>query len=117
MRLVDIGCIALKASVFTKDDSVRISNPFSIRRLLVMCLARTGGTQVGDPLRLRVNNDHILVTVGLLLTTVMKRLFFRVFRPLSATLGTINDVITSRAGVAFSNGELTPIPFRLDTEI
>src|SRR3990172_476232 len=109
MRLVDVGFIALKASVFAQNGSARISNPFAIRHLLVMCLARMRWTQVSDPLGVRVNNDHILVAMDLLLAAVMKGLFFWAFRPLSATLGAINDIIASGACPALSGGELTPL--------
>ncbi len=98
--------------VFVQDSLTRISNLFAIRHLLVMRLTCIGRTQIADSLGLRIDDEHILVTVHLLLATVMKGLFFRLFRSLAASLCAINDVIRWLPLAAFRPSKFLPFSFR-----
>ena len=112
MGLFDLGFIPLKAGVFVQDGLAGIGDLFTLGQLLVMDLAGIGGTQIANPLRLRVDDDHILVTMGFLLATVVQGLFFGPLGPLSAPVGAINDVITGFVLAPLGLSKLATISFR-----
>lgn len=109
--MFDLRRITLKACILTQRGLSGIRNLFAVSDLLVMGLARLGRAQVTDALRPRVDNDHILVRMHLFLATVMKRLFFRLFRPLAAALRAINNVIRRLPRAAFRLGKLSSVAF------
>src|SRR5205809_5368440 len=94
LGLFDLGVIPVKAGVFGQDSRAGIGELFPLGALLVRGRAGSGRTQIATPLRLRVDDAHMLVTVGFLLAPGGQGLFFRLLRPLAATFGALKDVIT-----------------------
>src|SRR4051794_32058494 len=85
------GLVALKSGVLVQYRSWRIGNPCLVSDLFVVRLARTGLAQEANVRPLRLDDDDVLVAMGLLLAAVVQPLFFRVFRPLAAPLGPVDD--------------------------
>lgn len=109
--------IALKTGVFSEFAPARIYNLLSIRDLLVMRLAGIGLAQIAHPFGPRVCNHDVLVTVGFLLTTVVKHLFFRVFGALPPPFRSINEVVVGTRLLPFMAGESTRIAFGENSQL
>ena len=71
-------------------------------------LTRIGRTQVADTLRVRMNDEHVFVTMRLLLATVVQGLFSGLFRSLAPTLSAVNDVLRRLSLAAFARQSVAP---------
>jgi hypothetical protein len=112
MGLCDLGFIPLKAGVFVQDGLAGIGALFTLGQLLVRDLAGIGGTQRANPLRLRVDDEPILVTLGFRLATGVQGLFFGPLGPLSAPVGAINEVIPGFVLAPLGLRNLATLSFR-----
>src|SRR5438094_2192469 len=83
--------VPLEAAVLVHDRARRIGAPLPVGDALVRHTASVAATEVIDALAARLDNDHILVAVDLLPAVVVRRLFFRVFRPLPPPLRAVDD--------------------------
>src|SRR5947209_115278 len=93
-RLVRFGhrwLVPLESAFLVQGGTWRIGHAFPIGDALIRHPALVGLAQVVDTLAARVRNDHVLVGVRLLAAAVVRRLFFRVFRPLAPALGAVDD--------------------------
>jgi len=115
MSLFDLGFIAVKAGVFGPDSPAGIGELFTLGECLVRGLAGIGGTQRANPLRLRVDNHHILVTGGFLLAAVVQGLFVRLLGPLPAPVGAINAVLPRFLLTPLGLSKLAAFAFRPDS--
>lgn len=91
--------------------ATRIAHWFGVRDFFIVRLASIRLTQIANAVRAAVGNNHILVRVSFLFTTVMQSLFFRVFRALTATFRPVNDVITRVPRMVFVRGKLVRVSF------
>src|SRR3972149_12084822 len=83
--------VALKPRILCQHGTVGILYSFLNGGLLIMGLARIGLAQINHFALSFVSQEHVLVGVGLLLPTVMRPLFFRVFRVLPAAFGAVDQ--------------------------
>src|SRR5262249_39648266 len=85
-RLPHRRLVPLEPRVLQQGGPARVADRLPLGHLLVVRLARVRAAQVADPLAVRVDDDHVLVAVRLLLAAVVQPLFFRVLRALAAPL-------------------------------
>ena len=112
MGRFDLGFIPWKAGVFVQDGLAGIGDLFTLGPLLVRDRAGRGGTQRAHPLRLRVDDEHIFVTMGFCLATGVQGLFFGPVRPLSAPVGASNDLIPGFVLAPLGLSKLATLSFR-----
>src|SRR5207245_9284629 len=91
---LDLGFIALKPGVFVQEGLAWVRNLFTVSHLLIMRLSGIGRAQIGHALGLSIDDDYVLVAMGLFLATVLKRLFFRLLRPLPSSLRAIHTMMS-----------------------
>src|SRR5437868_2294474 len=92
-RLPHARLVALEARVLQQPGLARVADALALGHLLVVRLARVRAAQVADPTAPGVDDDHVLVGVGLLLAAVVQPLFLGVFRALAPPLGAVDDQI------------------------
>jgi hypothetical protein len=63
-----------------------------------------------------IGDDHVLVAVRLLPTTVMQGLFFRVFRPLATPFRAVDNEPRLRFTRGLALGKVTGVPLRTKAE-
>jgi hypothetical protein len=114
---LDRRIIPLEAGILVQDCLWRINNSFRIRNLLVVGLAHVSMAQEIDAFPWQSHDDDVLVGVRLLLATVVQGLFFRVFRPLTATFGAIDDKAWLGFRRDLAPGKVTGIPLGTNAEI
>src|SRR5437868_8608744 len=83
--------VPLEAAVLVQDRARRISDALPVGDALVRHAAGVAATEVIDALAARLHDGHVLVAVDLLPAAVVRRLFFRVFRPLAPPLRAVDD--------------------------
>src|SRR5438094_4390076 len=83
--------VPLEAAVLVQDRARWIGDPLPVGDALVRHTASVAATEVIDALAARLYEDHVLVAVDLLPAAVVRRLFFRVFRPLAPPLRAVDD--------------------------
>src|SRR6185369_1067133 len=88
---LDRWLVPLEPGVLVQHRLRRVGDVFLIGHYLVMARAGAGSAQEADAFALEVGNDDVLVGVRLLLAAVVRRLFFRAFRPLAAPLRAVDD--------------------------
>src|SRR5438132_1354547 len=89
--LHSLWLVALEAAVLVQDGPRRIGDPLPVGDAFVRRPPSAGAAQEADAPATGVHDDHILVAVDLLPAAVVRRLFFRVFRPLAPPLGPVDD--------------------------
>src|SRR3954451_16932941 len=83
--------VALEAAVLVQDRPRRVGAPLVVSDPLVRGAAGVGAAEEADSPAARLDDDHVLVAVLLLPPAVVDLLFLRVFRPLAAPLGAVDD--------------------------
>src|SRR5690242_16188557 len=109
--------ITLEATIFIQGSLWRVGNPLRIGDLFLMRLARMCLAQVVNPLTPSVDEDHVLVAMLLLTSTVVKGLFFRVFRPLATPFRAVDDEPRVRLGRGLGLGKALGVALGADTEV
>src|SRR3954451_14923692 len=93
-RLARLGhgwLVPLKAAILVQHRAGRIGDILLIGDRLVRYAALVGLAQKVDAAAVGPSDDHVLVAVRFLPPAVVRPLFFRVFRPLAAALGPVDD--------------------------
>src|SRR5439155_8328638 len=83
--------VPLEPAVLVQDRPRRRGDALVVGNALVGCLADVRTAQKIDTHAPRCHHDEVLVAMDLLPATVVRGLCFRVFGPLAATLGAVND--------------------------
>src|SRR5947209_3642516 len=90
--------VSLESAVLVQDGARRISDALLIGQALVRYPAGSGLAQKVDAPAVGGSDDDVLVAVRLLTAAVVRRLFFRVFRPLAPPLRAVDDAPHRFAG-------------------
>src|SRR5205085_1942484 len=106
------GLIALKPCILVQGHLGRKRDGLLIDDLLLVYGPGVGGTQVQHAPARRVDHEHVLVGMCLLLPAVAEGLFFRVFRPLAPPFRGIEDELLRLPGAPRLAGSPLAIPFR-----
>jgi len=114
---LDRRLIPLESRILIQDGFSGINDVFLISNLLVVCLAGVGGTEKQDSFAHGIHHQDVLVGVGLLLATVEKSLFFRVFRPLAAAFGAVDDQLVEFGGLASHRRQAVAVSFRHHSQV
>ena len=88
-----------------------VRNVLRIGHVLIVRFTGVGLAEIGDAFFLGGRNDHILVSMGFLLATVKKCLFFRVFWSLAASFRAIDDRIERIGSMVLFGFELLRVSF------
>src|SRR4051794_20808616 len=93
-RLARLGhrwLVPLEAAILVQHRAGRIGDVLLVGDRLVRYPALIGLAQKVDAAAVGPSDDHVLVAVRFLPPAVVRPLFFRVFRPLAAALGPVDD--------------------------
>src|SRR5947209_18847774 len=102
--------IPLKGCVLVQHRPRRIGNALLVSDLLVVRLADVGLTQELDAWTVDASDHHVLVGMRLLLSAVVRGLFFWVFRPLATPFRAIKDELAILIGRQLGLGKAIGIP-------
>src|SRR6266446_4078707 len=109
--------IPLKPQVLIQDGAGWIAQVLLIGNPLVVSLSGVRPAEEEDLLIRGLDHEHILVRVRLLLATVVKSLFFGVFRPLAAPLRAVDDEGTRSLRLDGPSLQPIAVSFRQDTQV
>ena len=89
--LTDRRLIPLEPGILVQDGPGRVAQARLVGDALVVGLAGVRRAEEPDALPGAIDEEHVLVGVGLLLAAVVRRLFFGRFWPLSPPLRAVDD--------------------------
>jgi hypothetical protein len=115
--LPDRRFIPLESSILVEFRPRRVGDGLLIGHLLVVCFPREGSAEELDAVVVHVEEDQVLVAVGLLLAAVVNCLFSRVFRPLTPPVGAVDDQPRASPGLGSALGEVPGVPLWDDAHV
>src|SRR5947207_10401665 len=116
-RLYPRRLVPLEAAVLVQDRARRIGDPFPVGNALVRRAADVGAAQEAHALAAGLDDDHVLVAGHLLPAAVVRRQFFRVFRPLSPPLRAVDDQPGPRPARRFGLAEGPGVALRKGAQV
>lgn len=115
--LPDRRFITLESSILVEFRFRRVDDGLLVGHLLVVRLPREGPAQELDAVAVHVEENQVLVAVGLLLAAVASRLFPGVFRPLTPPVGAVDDHPGASSGLGSALGEVSGVTLREDADV
>src|SRR5947207_6794629 len=111
------GLVPLEAAVLVQDGSRRIGDPFPVGDALVRRAADVGAAEEAHALAAGLDDSDVLVAGHLLPAAVVRRPFFRVFRPLSPPLRAVDDQPGPRPARRFGLAEGPGVALRKGAQV